>query len=72
MYYARGDYQRARFYSGRVLKGRKGTADDLWTAIRTERKLSDRATENSLVTQLRRNYPASRELAAYLRGAFDE
>jgi type IV pilus assembly protein PilF len=72
LYYNRGDFQRARFYTGRATIADKISPDTLWTAIRVERKLGDRAAETGLVTQLRRRYPASPEYAAYLRGAFDE
>ncbi|MFD2272085.1 hypothetical protein ACFS07_15310 [Undibacterium arcticum] len=47
-------------------------ADVLWLAIRVERKLGDRASAESLATQLRRRHPTSPESAAYQRGAFDE
>lgn len=72
LYFERGDYQRARFYISRALKAGKLGPDALWTGIKIERKLGDRTTENSLATQLRRNFPKSKEFAAYLRGAFDE
>ena len=72
LYYDRKDYERSRFYIGRVMKGDIMTADVLWLAIKTERKLGDRAAETSLATQLRRRYPNSVEYAAYQRGAFDE
>jgi type IV pilus assembly protein PilF len=72
LYYVRGDYERARFYITRAIKAEKLTADALWTAIRVERKLGDRATETGYVTQLRRRYPNSPEYAAFLRGAFDD
>jgi type IV pilus assembly protein PilF len=72
LYYARSDYQRARFYITRVTKAEKYDANVLWTAIRIERKLGDRTAETSLATQLRRRYPNSPEFASYLRRAFDE
>lgn len=72
LYYERGDYERARFYIGRVIKADVMTADVLWLAIKIERKLGDRAAEASLVTQLRRRHGSSPEFAAYQRGAFDE
>ena len=68
----RGDNQRASFYLQRALKDDRLSASVLWTAIRVERGVGDRAAENSLVTQLRRRYPNSPEYAAYLRGAFNE
>lgn len=72
IYYERADYQRARFYIERMVKADMLTAEVLWLAIRIERKVGDRATENSLGTQLRRRHGSSRENAAYQRGAFDE
>lgn len=72
LYYDRGDYERARFYVGRVMKDDIMTPEVLWLAIRIERKLGDRAAESSLATQLRRRHPASPEFSAYQRGAFDE
>lgn len=72
IYYDQGDYERARFYIGRVMKLDVLTADVLWLAIKIERKLGDRAAEASLATQLRRRHGGSAEFAAYQRGAFDE
>lgn len=72
IYYDKGDYERARFYIGRVMKADVMTAEVLWLAIKIERKLGDRAAETSLVTQLRRRHGSSAEFAAYQRGAFDE
>ncbi|MDQ9171109.1 type IV pilus biogenesis/stability protein PilW [Oxalobacteraceae bacterium R-40] len=71
-YVVRSEYQRARFYMTRAIKSGRLGPDALWTGIKIERKLGDRTTENSLATQLRRNFPKSKEFAAYLRGAFDE
>jgi type IV pilus assembly protein PilF len=72
IYYDQGDYERARFYIGRVMKAEVMTADVLWLAIKIERKLGDRAAETNLVTQLRRRHPDSSEFAAFQRGAFNE
>jgi type IV pilus assembly protein PilF len=72
LYYEQGDYERARFYIGRVTKSDAVNPDMLWLAIKIERKLGDRAAEASLVTQLRRRHPGSAEYAAYQRGAFNE
>lgn len=72
IYYDRADYQRARFYAGRAAKSEGVGPDVLWLAIKTEHKIGDRASEASLVTQLRRRHPGSPEYAAYQRGAFDE
>ncbi len=72
IYYERRDYERARFYIGRVTKADVMNADVLWLAIKVEHKLGDRAAETSLATQLRRRHPTSPEFASYQRGAFDE
>jgi type IV pilus assembly protein PilF len=72
LYYEGRDYERARFYLSRATKVDAVSSEALWLAIRTERKLGDRAAEASLATQLRRRHPNSAEYAAYQRGAFDE
>ena len=72
LYYGRGDYQRARFYVGRLMRVDQPNAAALWMAIRVERKLGDRDAESSLANQLRRRFPDSREYAALTRGAYDE
>jgi len=72
LYYGRGDFQRARFYIGRVTRSDNPGAAALWMAIRVERKLGDRDAEAGLATELRRRYPDSREYAALSRGAYDE
>lgn len=72
IYYDQGDYERARFYIGRVMKADVMTAEVLWQAIKIEHKLGDRAAESGLATQLRRRHPGSPEFAAYQRGAFNE
>ena len=72
LYYGRGDYQRARFYVGRLMRVDQPNAAALWMAIRVERKLGDRDAESSLSNQLRRRFPDSREYAALTRGAYDE
>lgn len=72
IHYDQGDYERAKFYIGRVMKAEVMSPDVLWLAIRIERKRGDRAAEQSLVTQLRRRHGSSAEFAAYQRGAFDE
>ena len=72
VYFEKGDFQRARFYIGKALKAELMSPEVLWLAIKTERKLGDRAAELSLANQLRRRHPGSAEYAAYERGAFNE
>ncbi|MDB5841705.1 MAG: pilW [Herminiimonas sp.] len=72
LFYARGDYPRARFYISNLMKSDNLTAEALWTALKIERKLGDSAAASGLANQLRRHHPNSKEYAALLRGAFDE
>jgi type IV pilus assembly protein PilF len=72
IYFDQRDYERARFYVGRVMKSDVMTADVLWLAIKIEHKLEDKAAEASLATQLRRRHGGSAEFSAYQRGAFNE
>ena len=72
IHYQRREYEQARFYTGRLLKDDVFSVEALWLALRTEHKLGNLAAENSLAIQLRRRFPASKEFAAYQRGAFDE
>jgi len=75
VYYGRRNYPRAGFFINRLKASSKLEnlpADVLWLAIRVDRKMGERDSEASLVTQLRRRFPLSPELAAYQRGAFDE
>lgn len=75
VYYERRDFTRAGFFINRLNTLSKldaWTADQLWLAIRVNRKLGDKSMEASLVNQLRRRFAASAELAAFQRGAFDE
>jgi type IV pilus assembly protein PilF len=75
IYFERRNYERAGFFINRLTTLQKTDtlpADVLWLAIRVERKLGEKSTETSLVTQLRRRHPNSPEFAAFMRGAFDE
>lgn len=72
IYYRRGNNERARFYTNRIVRLENATAEMFWLGIKVERRLGDRAAEESLVTQLRRRFPNSPEFAAYQRGAFNE
>lgn len=75
VYFERRDMTRAGFFINRLKAAAKLDtlpADTLWLAIRIDRKLGDKSSEASMVAQLRRRFPASPELAAYQRGAFDE
>ncbi len=47
------------------------SAESLWLALRIERRLGQRVAENSFATQLRRNFPDSREFQSLQRGEYD-
>lgn len=67
-----GDYARARTHLLPVISSERATADDFLLAIRTERKLGDRAAEQSLATQWQRRLPDSPQWRAYQLGNTDE
>jgi type IV pilus assembly protein PilF len=75
VYYERRDYTRAGFFINRLNTLSKldaWSADQLWLAIRVNRKLGDKSMEASMVSQLHRRFPGSPELLAFQRGVFDE
>lgn len=60
--YNKGDYTQAKSWMSRFFKtGRAPNAEQLWLAIRLERQLGNRTTEESLTLQLRKRFPDSRE-----------
>jgi type IV pilus assembly protein PilF len=69
----KGDYERARFYVGRV-NGvpEASTAQSLWLAARIERKLGNTQALKDIGRQLRERFPTSNEAAQFERGQFDE
>jgi type IV pilus assembly protein PilF len=71
--YRRGEFERARFYVRRVNGNAElRNAESLWLAARIENRLANPQGVRDLGNQLRSAYPASREAAAFERGAFDE
>lgn len=66
--YTRGSYPRAKDYLVRLEKVTQPSAEVLWLALRTERKLGDRNAEASYGQQLRRQFPDSKEARALLAG----
>lgn len=68
-----GEYDRARFYVRRVNNNTElRNAESLWLAARIERRLGNSQGVRDLGNQLLSRYPASREAAAFERGAFNE
>lgn len=72
IFYKRADYRRARQHILQAVNNDPMAADHLLMAIRIEQKLGDRNAEQSLALQLRRLFPDSPQLVAYLRGEPDE
>ncbi|MDB6002471.1 MAG: pilF [Rhizobacter sp.] len=71
--YNRGDYERARYYVGRVnaMPG-VSNAQTLWLAAKVEMKIGNRQGADQLGQQLRNRFPQSKESSAYARGQFDD
>ncbi|CAH1904181.1 Type IV pilus biogenesis/stability protein PilW [Candidatus Nitrotoga sp. HW29] len=63
LYFAKADYAGAKSYFMIFKKNNVSplTAENLWLAVRIERKLGDRIAENNYAMQLRKNFPDARE-----------
>ena len=70
--YRQNNLEEARKLGSRLNKLLTPSAESLWLAIRVERKLGDRAAEQSHAIQLRRRFPSSAEFQAMQRGEFDK
>lgn len=70
MSFAKGDYAGAKSYFMRFAQGGGSnlTAENLWLAVRIERKMSDKNSEESYALQLRKRFPDSRETQLMLYG----
>ena len=71
--YRRADFERARFYIGRV-NGQPASvnAQTLWLALRIERKLGNGGREREFGAQLRSRFPQAPEALLYEKERFDE
>lgn len=72
MYMDSGDETRARFYLNRLSKADFMSADVLMMAIKVARKLGDRSSELSMVSQLRRDHDNSPEYGSFQREALND
>ena len=70
--FQRGDFRRAQFYIRRLNNSNLANAETFWLGVKVERALGDREAMLQLAGQLTRRFGASREAAAYDRGAFNE
>lgn len=67
--FAHGDYVTAKKYFARFTQESDSiTAEQLWMAVRIERKVGDRNAEASYGMQLRKRYPDARETQLLLQG----
>jgi type IV pilus assembly protein PilF len=67
--YDNGDYAGAKSYFMRFSQVAPDlTAEQLWLAVRIERKMRDRNSEASYALQLRKRYPDSRETQLLSQG----
>ncbi len=69
--YKKGELERARTTIARFNRISDQTAESLWLALRIERKLGEKNTENNLATQLRRRFAGSAEYQSLLKGQFE-
>lgn len=69
--YRRGNYGAARMQMTDVVRQTTPSAEMLWLLLRIERHLGNRAEEESLAAQLRRQYPGSSEYQALLKGIYE-
>lgn len=71
--YRRGEFERARFYIGRVNAVQEYTnAQTLWLAARIENKMGNLRGARDYGRQLRARFPQSPESLAFERGRFDD
>ncbi len=71
--YRRADFERARFYIGRVNSQPPSVnAQTLWLALRIEHKLGNGVGEREFGAQLRARFPQTPEAMLYDRGRFDD
>lgn len=69
--YRRNELLQARELIGRYNKLLDATSESLWLALRIERRLGDRAAENSYAQQLRRQFAGSREYQNLIKGDYE-
>ena len=71
MAYARAQYAEARSFLTRLIPVSAGSPEILWLMLRTERRLGDGNSMDSLGHQLRTNFPDSREAALLAAERFE-
>ena len=69
--YARGNYGEARSVLTRLVPVSSGSPEILWLMLRSERRLGDGDSLDSLTHQLRSNFPNSKEAELLAAQRFD-
>jgi type IV pilus assembly protein PilF len=69
--YRQGNIEEARRLVSRYNKLVSPNPESLWLAVRIERKLGERISEQSYANQLRRRFPNSAEYRSLQRGQYD-
>ena len=69
--FRQGNTEEARRLVSRYNKLVSPNPESLWLAVRIERKLGERVTEQAYATQLRRRFPNSAEYQSLQRGQYD-
>ena len=69
--YRQGSIEEARRLVSRYNKLVSPNSESLWLAVRIERKLGERVSEQSYANQLRRRFPNSAEYQSLQRGQYD-
>ncbi len=72
LYLQRGNLERAKFYSERLMNSYQPTAETLWLALKVARAGGDQDYSSQLASQLRQRFPQSREAGLLQRGAFGD
>jgi type IV pilus assembly protein PilF len=68
--YRKGRLSEARQRLAEIHKIIQPTAETAWLGLRIERKSGDREAENRYASQIRRNFPGSREYQLLMQGQF--
>ena len=72
LYLKRRNFERARYFSDRLMSAYQPTAETLWLAVRVARLSGDNDNAARIGSQLRSRFPDSREARLLQRGAFGE
>ena len=71
VYFDRQDYRKAAMYASQANVRNSGTPASLWLAIKIEQRLGNQSGAMRYARQLRENFPNSREMQLYDRGAWN-